>query len=641
MFALDPSLSERFESFEMNEAVIELPWEETLKPGPVDDYVEVVDYDPASQLFYRPVDLNDPNLLAQEGIPPSESIPQFHQQMVYAVARNTIRHFEHALGRRALWSPRIYRKAGKTKYVFEKKLRIYPHALREANAYYSGEKKALLFGYFPASTTDPRKNLPGGTVFTCLSHDIIAHETTHALLDGLHPRFIEPTNVDVWAFHEAFADIVALFQHFTYPNVLRKQIAQTRGDLEKQNLLGKLAYQFGQALGHYGALRDALGRIDEETKEWIPEIADPEKIQKVTEPHDRGAILVAATFDAFLTIYKWRIRDLLRIASGGTGILPKGEIHPDLVNRLSKEAAKTSGHILNMCIRATDYCPPIDIDYGDYLRALITADFDLVKDDNYNYRLAVIEAYRESGIYPRDVRNLSEDSLLWHQPTEEEQESFKVIFGDRAKLKRLVPEWGLYTDREEIYQHCKNANRYLHSLLHEEEAREAVNAAKLVLDADRKEAFYTDKKGVPTLEIHSIRPTRRVGPNGQIVSDLIIEVTQRRKGYFEESDQNEADSGKEFAKPPDFIFRGGCTIIVDIERAFVKYCIYKRITSENRLKRMRRYLNGDINPSAFSLYYGYPHREFHKKYLKEERDAQMFFEPFAFLHRSLSKRREN
>jgi hypothetical protein len=640
VFALDPSLSERFETFEINEAIIELPWENALKPGPVDDYIEVVDYDPASQLYYRPVDLNNSSLLAQDGLPPSESNPQFHQQMVYAVARNTIRHFEDALGRRALWSPRTYKEGRKTNYIFEKKLRVYPHALREANAYYSGEKKALLFGYFPASTTDPRENLPGGIVFTCLSHDIVAHETTHALLDGLHPRFIEPTNVDVWAFHEAFADIVALFQHFTYPNVLRSQIAQTGGDLEKQSLLGKLAYQFGQAIGHYGALRDALGRIDEGTKDWIPEIADPEKIHRVTEPHDRGAILVAATFDAFLTIHKWRIRDLLRIASGGTGILPKGEIHPDLVNRLSKEASKTSGHVLNMCIRALDYCPPVDIDYGDYLRALITADFDLVKDDNLNYRLAVIQAYRERGIYPKDVRNLSEDSLLWHQPTEKEQTDFSAIFGNRNTLNKLIPKWGLYTDREEIYQHCKNASRYLHRLLHEEKAQGAVKAANLVLEADRKEAFYKERNKVPTLEIHSIRPTRRVGPDGQIESDLIIEITQRRRGYFDEDDQIKADSGEKFAKPADFIFRGGCTIIVDIERGLVKYCIYKRIASENRLKRMRRYLNGDINASAFSSYYGYPHREFHKKYLRMWKEGQMRFEPFAFLHRSLSSRRE-
>jgi Zn-dependent metalloprotease len=81
-------------------------------------------------------------------------------------------------------------------------------------------------------------------VFTCLSHDIIAHETTHALLDGVHPFFGEPSNMDVLALHEAFADIVALFQHFSHPQVLRHQIARTRGDLSSTNLLAELAQQF-------------------------------------------------------------------------------------------------------------------------------------------------------------------------------------------------------------------------------------------------------------------------------------------------------------------------------------------------------------------------------------------------------------
>ena len=40
-------------------------------------------------------------------------------------------------------------------------------------------KKALLFGYFPVGFRDA-SNTPGTLVFTCLSHDIIAHETTHA-----------------------------------------------------------------------------------------------------------------------------------------------------------------------------------------------------------------------------------------------------------------------------------------------------------------------------------------------------------------------------------------------------------------------------------------------------------------------------
>ena len=91
-------------------------------------------------------------------------------------------------------------------------------------------------------------NTPGTIVFTRLSHDIVAHETTHALLDGVHPRFNEPVNPDVLAFHEAFADIVALFQHFSYPGVLRNQIARTRGDLAGENLLGQFRRRWAPSL---------------------------------------------------------------------------------------------------------------------------------------------------------------------------------------------------------------------------------------------------------------------------------------------------------------------------------------------------------------------------------------------------------
>ena len=291
------------------------------------------------------------------------------------------------------------------------RLRIYPHALREANAYYSPEKKALLFGYFPAILSNPGENLPGGLVFTCLSHDVVAHETTHALLDGLHRYFGDASNADVLAFHEAFADIVALFQHFTQPEALRHQLAQTRGDLASQNLLGELAHQFGQAIGSHGALRDAIGKPDPETGKWEPQAPDPELYTATAEPHARGAILVAALFDAFLSIYKVRTADLLRIATGGSGELPAGNLHPDLVNRLAGEATDTAAYILHMAIRALDYCPPVDITFGEYLRALVTSDTDIAPDDSRGYRIAVIEAFRRRGIYPPDVRTLAADAL--------------------------------------------------------------------------------------------------------------------------------------------------------------------------------------------------------------------------------------
>ena len=101
----------------------------------------------------------------------------------------------------------------------------------------------------------------------------------------------------------------------------------------------------------------------------------------MTEPHTRGAVLVSAVFAAFLTIYQSRCADLIRLATNGSGILPGGEISVDLANRLASEASKTAEHVLNMCIRALDYCPPVNLEFGDYLRAIITADRDLVRDD--------------------------------------------------------------------------------------------------------------------------------------------------------------------------------------------------------------------------------------------------------------------
>src|SRR5262249_32952552 len=150
--------------------------------------------------------------------------------------------------------------------------------------------------------------LPGSLVFSALSHDIVAHETTHALLDGLHRRYDEPTNQDVLAFHEAFADIVALFQHFSLPEALRQQIAATRGDLERENLLAQLAVEFGQATGHFGALRDAIGKVDDQHN-WIPWEPRPNDYKQATEEHARGAVLVAAAFDAFVQIYRTRTAD--------------------------------------------------------------------------------------------------------------------------------------------------------------------------------------------------------------------------------------------------------------------------------------------------------------------------------------------
>jgi hypothetical protein len=620
-YAFDPSLSTQLDTAVINEIVYKLKWEYGpddggggLTPGPVGEYLEVIDFDPASGCFYEPVDLNNPHLLAQDGLPPSEGSPQFHQQMVYAVTMTTIQNFERALGRPALWAPRgDAPPQGDFEYV--QRLRIYPHALREANAYYSPAKKALLFGYFPASSDRPDRFLPGGLIFTCLSHDIIAHEITHALLDGMHRRFIEASHSDALAFHEAFADIVALFQHFSFPDVLRHQISRTRGDLASENLLGELAQQFGEAVGNYGALRSAIGRKDPETGEWKPLTPDPEDYQTTTEPHARGAILVAAVFDAFLSIYKRRVADLMRIASSGTGVLPAGELHPDLVNRLALEAAKAAQHILTACIRALDYCPPVDINFGDYLRAIITADVDLVPNDDLGYRIAFIEAFRRRGIYPRDLRALSVESLSWPR-VGRNQDFFAPLANE---LRRVADKFAYIEDRRQIYTKTASASADVKRWIEQE--------GHYSLKGFRKDAGITfefdldglrgkeEGRAVPKFEVHSLRPARRIGPDGTSLNQLIISLIQSR-----DLPLNPEAEGKS----PSMIFRGGCSLILDLDTMQLRYAIKKDIGDDTRLTFHRHYRNMLMMEGSLQ-----------NTYFRHIKHAQ---EPFALLHRSYDYR---
>jgi hypothetical protein len=130
--------------------------------------------------------------------------------------------------------------------------------------------------------------------------------------------------------------------------------------------------QFGFASGMHGALRSAIGATDPNTGQWSKAKPTREDYTASDEPHARGAVLVSAVFAAFVTIYRARSADLIRLATNGTGVLPAGEISHDLAGRLAGEAAKVADQVLNMCIRALDYCPPVDVTFGDYLRAIIT-----------------------------------------------------------------------------------------------------------------------------------------------------------------------------------------------------------------------------------------------------------------------------
>jgi hypothetical protein len=296
-------------------------------------------------------------------------------------------------------------------------------------------------------------------------------------------------------------------------------------------------------MGMRKALRSAIGSR--------PNSKD---IERLYEPHSRGSILVAAVFDAFFSVYVRRTRDLIRIARAG-GAQISQDMHPDLVNRLAETATKTADNFLNICIRALDYCPPVDILFGDFLRAMITADHHLFQDDKYGYRAALIDAFRSRGIFPESVTSFSEESLLWEHPEVTSNDDIPRCTG--LEYDVLITE----DEPEKRYKQMLNNANALHAF-----ARK--NARKLGLSTDPK----------LKIQVRRFNMKHHVSDNGQLVVEFVVQITQSR----------EVPIDKDYSGSPSFKFRGGITLILG-QDGQVRYIIRKRLEN-NRLTTQRNYL---------------------------------------------------
>lgn len=547
IYTIDPS-AERLEGAI---GTINVPWE-PLQPGPVGRLFEVDPRDGDLDTAYRSADLDDPHVLIADGYAPSPSDPRFHQQMVYAVCSNVYAAFRSALGRNPGWGFGHEKDAAK--------LVLRPHGGNGRNAFYEtdGTRGALRFGYYRADERPTDRSMPHEYVFTCLSHDIVAHEITHALLDGMRAKLGIPSGPDVVAFHEAFADLVAVFQHFSYREVVIHAIRRCRGSLEQRSLLTDLAQQFGHTTGQRGPLRSA---IDDEAR-----------YREDLEPHALGSVLVSAVFAAFATIFRRKTERYLRLATGGSGVLAPGELPHDLQELLAEKASSLASQFLAICIRAIDYCPPVGLTFGDFLRALITADFDLVPDDPWDYRGAMVDAFRRRNVFPRSVPNLSQDALLWRAPRIELPPMAGLDFGNL----RFRGDPANAADEHELRRQACALGRFVTQPAH---------LAELGLVAPGDERLNGDRVDAPCVE--SIRSARRAGPDGQIAFDLVAEVTQLRHV-------------RASADGPAFSYPGGATILLGPD-GDVRYAILKSVVGAGRLERRRAFLRSPVGARFWSI----------------------------------------
>jgi hypothetical protein len=192
----------------------------------------------------------------------------------------------------------------------------------------------------------------------------------------------------------------------------------------KAGVLLGLAEELGEELSHvHGAALRRSVQIQPD-----PNILNSPMYQ---EAHARGEVLVAASLYAFVEVYRDRLRTLGRDLDGK---LP--------VTRVIEEGTLVADHMLSVAIRGIDYAPPVDVTFGDFLSAMVTADREVHPDDSfYNVRKHLIESFAKFGIEP--ASSSEGEAGLWRRPPDDLNYSlthFDAMQRDPDEVFRFVWE---------------------------------------------------------------------------------------------------------------------------------------------------------------------------------------------------------
>lgn len=460
IIAQDP-LTKAYGSTKTLRATVPVPTD-VLAAGPRTHRFHVVDYNVSKNVAGNAVDFRPPTngdwrrnwifedrftkaadgrLLKDHG---------FYAQNVYAVASRVLATFESALGRRLPWSFDSHH------------LYLVPDAFEGANAYYSADNHGIAFGYFSDSD--------GRVIHACLSHDVIAHETTHAVLDGIRSRFMAPGLPDQLGFHEGFADIIALLSVFSMPDVVRQCLHNVgvKGGMRPTLPTLKDSQLFGLAEHFGGGLADGHGAtIRESVRRTVPANWREDDDGEFFEPHNRGEIIVSAVLKTLLDIWQKRIRKL--------DANPGFELIVD-------EGVKAAEHLLSIVIRALDYCTPVEFEFDDFLDAILNSDTLFAPDDSkHGYRASLTAQFNAVHVSQPEGRTLP-----------------------------------LYKDPP-VY----NTINFGEFLIHSDEVYRFIweNADRLEIDA---EDYYT--------RVTDVQPSIRVGPDGFVIHETIACYVQALEG---------------------------------------------------------------------------------------------------------------
>ena len=261
-----------------------------------------------------------------------------------------------------------------------------------------------------------------------------------------------------------------------------------------------------------------------------------EKMEEFQEPHRRGEILVAAMLNAFLQVWRARIDQLERGRRGA-------KLDLQLV---VEQGADAADQLLTMAIRALDYAPPTDLQFSDYLSALITADRELVPDDGkYQYRKILLQSFRDYGVKPASFNSPDGSWEACNAQLTYDRSHFESMMRDPDEVFRFIWE-----NREEL---------------------------KL------EEHAYT--------KVTSVRPCLRIGPDGFALRETVVEYIQMVTLQAQELQSFDPPIGKPEGMSADeeVTLYGGASLIFD-EYGRLKYQVLNRINNSSRQTPRLKYL---------------------------------------------------
>lgn len=377
--------------------------------GPVTRRVAVLDFDDTTGGLLRGARFVPPKQGRKVGrydVPAGTNVrdledPNLMQVVVFGGVYKTISMFEESdtLGRSITWA------------FPGSQLLVVPRAGDWANAFYERDSRSLQFFYF----TPPGRQAP---VFTAHSQDIIAHETAHAIIDGVAPDLYHAQNPEGLAIHEAMADLTTLLMAFRSRRLASRVLEQTGGSIEHSTAFTTVAAQFGSALReNRHALRDL--RNDRKMSD-----ADLDR----TEPHALSEVLSGALYEVV-----YRVHEELKSVSeeqevADTKLAVASEFQqweqsddPAAERARRGDKSHTSSNralwiaaerFKRMLLRGLDYLPPGEIGFADLARAILASD-EASHPDSEGQREWLVDEFYRRGIV-RDRLELDVDTNFPH-----------------------------------------------------------------------------------------------------------------------------------------------------------------------------------------------------------------------------------